>query len=290
MQTTYSRTNAITEYDVDSLEGIQSIPVVKSEEIIKSDGEIISSLHYRLQRKATEHKKNGDMDLAIACLRKSNEIMALYDFRTFTKGDFLRVVKFLKASGQFDKAREEQQYLHDKLPKVFNPKERQMALFNEALSNARMLDTDLLEMSSHDCTCGECSKYQGRVYSISGKDRRFPALPQIFFNIGAVHEDCRHILYPYQIAWHDTNEVSNMIRFSNRPFVDSRGQAEKMEYQDRLDEELTAEKDKLNYDYLSEHLPNIAPKSFAGYRRMKESNSKSYLKLKEAAAEIGMEI
>lgn len=47
------------------------------------------------------------------------------------------------------------------------------------------------------------------------------------------------------------------------------------------------EKDRADYDWLSEHLPEIAPKSFSGYRRMKNAQSANYLKLVESAKENG---
>lgn len=62
----------------------------------------------------------------------------------------------------------------------------------DAINLAIDIGTDLVEMTTHYCTCGECSKYQGRVYSITGTDTRFPPLPEQVFLYGGIHSECRH--------------------------------------------------------------------------------------------------
>ena len=59
-------------YDMDSLEGINSIPVPAKN--YHTGDPTKDCIYYLLQRKATEHKKAGRMDCAIACLRKSNAL------------------------------------------------------------------------------------------------------------------------------------------------------------------------------------------------------------------------
>ena len=49
-------------------------------------------------------------------------------------------------------------------------------------------------------------------------------------------------------------------------------------------------KRKAEYDWICANLPDLAPKSLGGYTRMKHSNSKNYLKIKETAAKIGREL
>ena len=45
------------------------------------------------------------------------------------------------------------------------------------LNLAKEYGTDLIEVSVHGSPCEECAKYQGRIYSISGNDKRFPKYP-----------------------------------------------------------------------------------------------------------------
>ena len=60
-------------YKMETLEDINSIPVPTSQ--FEYNCDFTESIEYVLQRKATQFKKAGQMDLAIACLKKSNEIM-----------------------------------------------------------------------------------------------------------------------------------------------------------------------------------------------------------------------
>lgn len=154
---------------------------------------------------------------------------------------------------------------------------------------AKKAGADLLEMSEHPCTCGECAKYQGRVFSISGKSKKFPKLPEHFIKIGGVHEGCRHDFYPYfedmPPAYH-----KDIVKYSNRPFVDNRTKAQKEMYEKEMRKIEDEEKDRENFNWCYENLEDLCPKSFSGYRRMKNSNSANFQKLCAAAAEKGRNI
>ena len=68
---------------------------------------------------------------------------------------------------------------------------------------------------------------------------------------------------------------NQVISESNRPFVDDRTAEEKESYQNYLAEkQAEAEKaqDKEDYAELSALYPDIVPKSFGAYRRLKNSN------------------
>ena len=79
-----------TKYDIDSIEGIQNIPIPKYKPL-QGMGSPVNNIEYILQRKATEHKKNGRMDLSIACLRKANEIFPHSNF-AWSEKDYMRLV------------------------------------------------------------------------------------------------------------------------------------------------------------------------------------------------------
>ncbi len=276
-------------YDLETLTGIESIPIPQYKKLTEISSPV-QNIEYILQRKASEHRKNGRMDLAIACLRKSNEIMPHSNFFYLDK-DYLRLVEYLKDMGEFDEARAEEAKLRQSLPIVFDRTQMNLSILNKNLKLAKELGTDLVEMTSHNPTCGECYKYQGRVFSISGKDKRFPKLPDQVFQYGGIHEDCRHTFYPFIYG---VSELSNgrkdPIAFSNRRFLDGRTAEEKAEYQKTKDDEKQYENDKNKFDLLREKLPNKAPKSFGSYRRMKSSKSKSYILLQEEALKIGIHI
>jgi hypothetical protein len=284
---TVAKTTKQKVYDFDSIEGIESITVadVKAQ---KLDTDMLDSIEYVLQRKATEHKKNEKLDLAIACLRKSNELMP-YVHTMYGEKEYMRLVEYLKMDRQFDEARIAEADLREKHPEIFNFDIVKLKNFNETLKRCKEFKTDLVECTTHELTCEICSKYQGRIFSTSGKDKRFPKLPDEVYKFGGFHEGCRHSFYAY-FEGSPTSSGGDPIKISNRPFVDKRTKAEKVEYEKRKKDAFELSRDKKEYDDIWEKLPDIAPKSFGGYRKMKNTKSKNYLKLVEAAKEKGIDI
>ena len=87
------------------------------------------------------------------------------------------------------------------------------------LKNCKRLKTDLVECPKIQTKCKICSVYQDRVYSISGKDKRFPKLPEQVFIYGGFHKGCVHTFYPftYGISTMSSGK-KDAIKWSNRPF------------------------------------------------------------------------
>lgn len=281
-KSTSAKSKIKCKYDLNSVKGIRSIPIPKYEPLHGMQSPT-NNIEYILQRKATEHKKNGNMDLAIECLKKSNEIMPHSNFSWSAK-EYLRLVEFLKQDRKFEEAEAEEKKLRKSLPLVFDKKAFALDLLKRQLKLAKYFKTDLLIMSDENLSCEICSKYQGRVFSISGKDKRFPKLPDVVLKTGRLHEGCIHSFAPF-IYGVSPFEHGDPIKFSNRPFVDTRTAKEKQEYNEKheaqLLEEQQLEKDKKEYDYIFRYYPDIAPKSFSGYRRMKNANSKGYMKIRD---------
>jgi len=65
-----------------------------------------------------------------------------------------------------------------------------------ALSQAKNYGTDLVQVSSHNTTTAICIPYEAKVYSVSGKDKRFPPL----FDTPPYHPNCLHLLMPTFVA------------------------------------------------------------------------------------------
>ena len=78
----------------------------------------------------------------------------------------------------------------------------------------------------------------------------------------------------------------DFIKYCNRPFVDERTKEQKLIFEKEVKEKEATAKDKEFYDLIFEKFPEIAPKSFGGYRRMKSSNSDNYKKLLLKAEEL----
>lgn len=172
---------------------------------------------------------------------------------------------------------------------VNTPNSNWSPAFRAIVRRANQLGTDLVEMSEHHPTCGECAKYQGRVYSLSGRSKKFPKIPQIIIEKGRIHTGCQHEFYPY-IDGSISAYHKNIVAYSNSPFVDNRTPYEIAEYDAEQKEIHDKKRDEREYKRICEKLPDIAPKSFGGYRRMKNSKSANYLKLVEECKKVRIKI
>jgi len=109
---------------------------------------------------------------------------------------------------------------------------------NQSTINAgQQLGNDLVRMSHHLSSCPLCAMYEGRVYSVSGKDKRYPSLASInkgsVVAYGTVHCNCRHRFTNYiEDLNTDAENEQNRID-SNKPFVDARSDAQKQAYDNR---------------------------------------------------------
>ena len=63
---------------------------------------------------------------------------------------------------------------------------------NRTLYDAEYLNMDLVYIPAHNLSCPKCMEWQGRIYSISGKDKRYPNLDEAYSN-GLGHPNCKHI-------------------------------------------------------------------------------------------------
>jgi hypothetical protein len=88
--------------------------------------------------------------------------------------------------------------------------------FHEAQSQATILtchnyDTDLVQISSHNTTTAICLPFEGKIFSLSGKDKRFPP----FTEEPPFHPNCLHLMYPYFLgALEETGTLKEYSDFS----------------------------------------------------------------------------
>lgn len=78
---------------------------------------------------------------------------------------------------------------------IFNTNLTRTAI-NRTLFDAEYLNKDLVYIPAHNLSCPRCMEWQGRVYSISGKDKRYPKLEEAYSN-GMGHPNCKHIPVTY---------------------------------------------------------------------------------------------
>lgn len=174
-------------YDLDSIEGIEKIKVPKYPPL-KGLESPVNNIEYILQRKATEHKKNGKMALAIACLKKSNELMDFSNF-SYSEKDYVRYIKYLRTDGQNDLADAEEQKLYAKHPEFKDRRISNLAGINECLKKQHEWKNDLVIVDTNN-KCAICKKYNKKIYSISGKNKKFPKLPSEITQTGGFCPNC----------------------------------------------------------------------------------------------------
>jgi hypothetical protein len=106
---------------------------------------------------------------------------------------------FVEINGQTYKIREYTKTVTDHA-KIVARTESRKAQTRSVLAMCRTFDNDLVVVSSHDNPCETCTKYEGKVYSISGKHPKYPALKEK----PPFHAGCRHSINPTSdnaIAW-----------------------------------------------------------------------------------------
>ncbi len=93
-----------------------------------------------------------------------------------------------------------------------------------AIGRALQAGTDLVKMTRMPQCCKFCGAFQDKVYSISGKDKRFPALFKTVLRSGYAlpHPNCRHEFIPYFAELEDLADVERMIKQSQIKY-DSKG-------------------------------------------------------------------
>ena len=116
---------------MDSLNGINSIPVPAKN--YNTGDPTKDCIYYVLQRRATEHKRNGQMDLAIACLRKSNALSDYEKHPPLLEKDYLRLVKYILQTGNIALAEEEEEKIYQQHPEFKDRRTSNLARIKETI-------------------------------------------------------------------------------------------------------------------------------------------------------------
>lgn len=141
---------------------------------------------------------------------------------------------------------------------------------------------DLVRMTSHYPTCEICAQFQGRVYSISGNDKRFPPLSRAFSSgYRNIHPNCRHSVHPYVESLQSNEDLTADIARSNRPFEDNRPDAERALYNKQQAQNRQIRQDRYQYERYRARLGDDAPKSFHAFRKLKNAGGEKWDVLQE---------
>lgn len=151
----------------------------------------------------------------------------------------------------------------------------------ELFKNVALYGNDLVEHKGDFCACPVCSIFQNRVYSVTGRDRRFPILPANIRASGRICAFSNQIFYEAQPEYLADEDLFLLMRQSNRPLVDYRSPERKAAWDKRKQEIKEKVEGEEEYAALLAHFPDIVPKSIGAYRRMKSAKSKNYLFLED---------
>lgn len=287
-------------YDLENVDDIKQIPIPEFDRFsdMMSGYGVTGSLDYVLRMKAGKFYNKGEKELCSACLWKATKMMFCSGI-DWKKDDFYRLVNWHYELGLFDEAKKAEEYLQSK--ELFQISQFDLYASknkNHVFNAAQRFNIDLVAFNDYGTgCCEECAKMRGRVYSVSGKSRKFPKLPNYVKIHGNFHIGCRCTM---SLFWENADEniyhkgeKVNAISSSNRPWIDDRDDREISLYEDyikREQENIQKDNDRKEYYKLLELCPDIAPKSFSAYRRMKNAKTSNFMNLYSVAKTKGLEI
>lgn len=73
---------------------------------------------------------------------------------------------------------------------------------------------DLVRISEHKTSCKTCGKYEGKIYSLSGTSKEYPAISSIPNGGPPFHPRCRHTYRPYISKFFDGSLEGNAEDFA----------------------------------------------------------------------------
>lgn len=273
-------------FDLEKAADIKNIPIPKYENL-HGFPNISRSIDYVLKRKANDLSKKGFFDLSIICLQKANQLMSRSPI-CWGKKDYFDIVLELARAGKFEEAKQEKEFIENNYFARYDFLSIHRVTLQKALDSCRQLGTDLVE-SDGAPNCNElCAKYRKRVYSISGKDKRFPSMTNEVYISGL-------IFYPFieGISRPKYCSLDNIIEYSNRPFIDDRTDEEKENYKQFSKQRILEERyatDFLEYCQICDFISLLCPKSFRSYQEMKFNNTENFQELMQVAEEAGIDI
>lgn len=156
-----------------------------------------------------------------------------------------------------------------------------------AIGSALQTGTDLVKMTTMPQCCKVCGAYQGKVYSISGKDKRFPALFKTVLKNGYAlpHPNCRHEFIPFYEEMETPEDIEKAIQKSKIKY-DKQGQLIDVRYQKDIkayqawqagNRQLNAEY--LEFERMRKHYAGredeMPYKTLAGFRRARRADDLS---------------
>ncbi|MFD2116354.1 phage minor capsid protein [Paenibacillus yanchengensis] len=132
---------------------------------------------------------------------------------------------------------------------------------------------DLVYVNYVGITCEHCARKQGRVYSLSGNDKRWPHMTDEYKP--PYHSHCVHSISIWVEEYQSPEEVERLLDISNKLGEETRSEQHINRYK-----EIQAQKAQLNADRKQweryREVVQETPKTFSAFRRMKNSNAEQW--------------
>lgn len=288
-------------YDLYDADSVASIPIPQFNKATDSIG-VTGSLDYLLRMCAGHIRDKFSHEQSIVILQKAVELMQRSGIGWQLK-DYKRFVLWLYEDGRFEEA----EYWEHRFTAQFDNARpaNLIAEINRKFGGA-MNDTDYIAfLSDSPACCDQCAIYSGRIYCISGRDKKFPSVPAILNNELWKHTSCLSSVYPQYFAKNEPlcttfrylgREV-DPVRSTRRPYKDTRTEEEKQLYADALYKRQIRElKESMNetnqkeFWLLHYKAPDLCPKSRNAYSKMKLENGEAFRHIYEEAKCRGIPI
>ena len=155
-------------------------------------------------------------------------------------------------------------------------------------------DHDLYYIVPHSGSCPLCAKYEGRVYSRSGKNKKYPPLSSAFRKIDpngsddldntywSIHPNCRHKIVRYVEKAHSQRQQKVIQQQSVRPFELTEKQQEQQRYyqeRERVQNDRNAALAEFKM-YLQVMPPKDVCGNFIEFYKHKTANDSKYKEIK----------
>lgn len=130
---------------------------------------------------------------------------------------------------------------------------------------------DLVKILENNSSCPICAPLEGRVYSRTGKDKRFPLLDVAYSGDNlSIHPNCKHTLAIYVPELADN--LKKDIEFSNRPFEIDPRTKKKIDLYNKIQAgKRELREDRKQFEKFKLALGKDAPKTFSAFRNIKEN-------------------
>ncbi len=112
-----------------------------------------------------------------------------------------------------DKNGDKRRYRPDKYSEMLARTQTREAMSEGSQRQCKQYGVEYMQVSVHSGACELCQEFQGRVYTITGDDDRFPKLDER----PPFHPNCAHVLVPYVPFSEDDAEFQSLQELSNKP-------------------------------------------------------------------------